>query len=232
MPGGRAQAWEAGAQPIARGVVAGRPCSLRPRGEALRTALRTTRLARVELEDLPLPALVRWLRTATGWAWALDARALAEAGIDADTVRVSARLDDVSVRTLLDVVLEAHGLALRVQDTLVWITTRAAAEGPLLTRRYGLAHLLWVKVDFPGPQVGLRPEGGAAPVTVPEMPVPGDALASPEQVLDLVQRLVAPGRWDEAGWSLRATARDLVVRAPAAVHAQVVRVLRMLEAVK
>lgn len=218
--------------PVARGAVVGGAQGLRPRGAALAAALRSTRLARVELEGLDLSRLLAWLRAATGWNWALDGRALAEAGIDPAQVLVSARLEDMAVGSLLELLLEPHGLALRVQDTLVWVTTRAAAEGPLLTRLYGIAHLAWAKVDFPGPRISLAPEGGGADVVPAEEVVGDDGLATGEQVLEWVQRMVEPGRWGEGGWLMRATQRDLLVRAPAAVHARVLRALAQLAAVK
>lgn len=213
-------------------VVAGGTQGLRPRGAALVAALRSTRLARVELDGLALPRLLEWLRTATGWNWALDRKALAEAGIDPLQVSVTARFEDIAVATLLEVLLEAHGLALRVHDTLVWVTTRAAAEGPLLTRLYGITHLTWAQVDFPGPRISLQPDGGGADVVPAEELVEDDGLATGEQVVELVQRLVEPGRWGSDGWQMRATQRDLVVRAPAAVQARVLRALALLQAVK
>ncbi|MFM8981200.1 MAG: hypothetical protein ACKOSS_12165 [Planctomycetia bacterium] len=213
-------------------VVAGGTQGLRPRGAALASALRSTRLARVELDEVELPRLLEWLRTATGWNWALDRKALAEAGLDPALVRVSAHFEDLAVATLLEVVLEPHGLALRVHDTLVWVTTKAAAEGPLLTRLYGITHLTWTKVDFPGPRISLQPDGAGAEVVPAEELVEDDGLATGEQVVEMVQRLVEPGRWGSDGWEMRATQRDLVVRAPAAVHARVLRALAMLQAVK
>lgn len=213
-------------------VVAGGTQGLRPRGAALVAALRSTRLAQVELEDVGLERLLAWLRTATGWNWALDRKALAEAGIDPALVRVSAHVEDIAIATLLDVLLEAHGLALRVHDTLVWVTTKAAAEGPLLTRLYSITHLTWAKVDFPGPDISLRPDGAGADVVPAEEVVEDDGLATGEQVVEMVQRLVEPGRWGNDGWEMRATQRDLVVRAPAAVQARVLRVLAMLQAIK
>jgi hypothetical protein len=203
-----------------------------PRGAALVAALKTKRLKRIEFKDITLKDLVAWLRVATGWNWAVNQVALAKADVDTAALTFSADFDDLSVATLLEVLLEAHGIALRVQDNIVWITSKADAQGRLVTRVYGISHITWTKVDFAAAEINLHPSDFTAQEFEPEKIVEDDPFNNGEAVAELLKEIVASGQWTNEGWEVRATNNHLVVRAPAAVHTAIPAALDTIASLK
>jgi hypothetical protein len=203
-----------------------------PRGAALVEALKTRRLKRVEFKDLALKDLVTWMRTATGWNFVVSHSALTKADIDASALSFSADFDDLAVGTLLDVLLEPVGMARRVHENIVFLTSKADALGRPITRLYGISHITWTKIDFIAPDVQLLPSNASVDDYEPEVVDETDPLASGEAVVELVKELVAPGQWESEGWSIRATDLHMVVRAPASVHALIPRALDTIASLK
>lgn len=216
-PGGSLPASEAG--PV--GATSAASPSLSPRGAALVAALKTKRLKRIEFKDLSLKDLTTWLRIATGWNVLPNHAALAKAGIDATALSFSADFEDLSVATLLDVLLEPLEMAVRVHENLIFLTTKADAQGRLVTRVYGISHITWQKIDFIAPEVHLNPSGAISDEYEPEVIREDDPLATGEAVAELLKEIVAPGEWDSEGWSMRASNTYVVIRAPLAVHARI-----------
>lgn len=222
---------------LALGAAAPRPVQA---GEAsavraarLLGAMKSTRLKQVRWKDMTLVDVTAWLRIATGWNILVNQAALAKAGIDPAAITFSIELDDVSVASLLDLLLEPHGMAVRVADNLVFLTSKADAQGRLLTRVYGISHLTWQKVDFIAPDINLRPSNFTPPEEyVPEVVVEDDPLVTGDAVADLLKEIVTPGEWGTEGWSIRATRTYLVIRAPVAVHAAIPRALDIIAALK
>ena len=200
---------------------------------ALMNGLKTRRLAHVVFEDVSLNGLLKWLRTATGYNLQLRLKPLAKAGIEAEDIRITVTLEDVTVGTLLDLVLSPHELAVVVKGNVIWITTRADALGRPVTRLYAISHITWQKVDFIAPEINLRPSN-FTPIEEyePERPVEDDPLATGDAVAELVQEIVAPGDWDPEGGGSRATDRALVVRCPVALHPQIERALGIIASLK
>lgn len=203
------------------------------RATSLAAALRTRRLTNVKFTAAPLEDVLAWLRTATGFNYVVDRKALAKAGVDVEDVTFSVELEDVTPATLLALLLEPHDLALVVKGNVATITTRAASLGKPVTRLYAIAHITYTKVDFIAPDINLDPSGFTPPEEYePERIVEDDPLSTGEAVLDLVKDLVARDLWDSEGWSIRATDRYLVVRAPPSVQADVSRALDLIASLK
>jgi hypothetical protein len=152
--------------------------------------------------------------------------------VDASALTFSADFDDLAIATLLDVLFEPHGLALRVQDNLIWITSKADAQGKLLTRVYGISHITWTKIDFAAPEINLRPSDFSAEEVEPETVVEDDPFNNGEAVAELLKDIVASGEWTNEGWEIRATNNHLVVRAPAAVHQKIPAALDTIASLK
>jgi hypothetical protein len=204
-----------------------------PRGAALEQALKTKRLKKVVWKDLALKDAVTWLRVATGWNFVINHAALAKANVDTSAVVLTAEFDDIALSTLLDVLLEPHAMAVRIQDNLIWLTTRADAWGRLVTRLYGISHITWQKIDFAAPEINLSPSGFTPAVEyVPETLVEDDPLLSGDAVAELVKEIVEPGQWETEGWTIKATKHYLVIRAPAKVQAKIARALDTIASLK
>ncbi len=202
-------------------------------GQRLAGALREQKIRKAKFEQVALPELVKWLRLATGANIVLKQRALAKAGIDAKEITFTADLENVTVATLLGLALEPHELVAQVRGNVVYITTREDSLGKPVTRLYGISHITYQKVDFIAPSLDLRPSDFvAADDYEPERLVEDDPLADGDGVAELVQELVAAGQWENEGWSIRATQRHLVVRAPRSVQRLIPRVLAAIASMK
>jgi hypothetical protein len=202
-----------------------------PRDGAIAESLRTRRVQGVHFDDQPLDAVVTWLRVATGHNFHVKSAALAKANVDPAALRFTATLEDVTVETLLRILFEPHGLAVKVQGGVVFVTTKADAAGKPVTRLYGISHITYVKVDFIAPSMDLKPSGFTADEYEPERLVENDPLSTGDAVVELIKEIV-PAEWDTEGWSIRGTDSYLVVRAPADVQARVQRALHVIAALK
>jgi hypothetical protein len=221
--------------PLGLPLVAALPVQAAPdaRDAALAEALRTRRVSNVRFEEMPLDGVVKWLRVATGVNVHVKSAALAKAGIDVSALRFTVTLDDVTLATLLQVLLEPHDLAAKVEGNVLFVTTKADAAGKPVTRLYGISHITFTKIDFMAPAMDLRPSDYTPTEEyVPEKVVENDPLTSGDAVAELVKEIVAPGQWDAQGWTIRGTDSYLVVRAPLAVQAQVSRALHVIAALK
>jgi hypothetical protein len=203
------------------------------RAAALARKLQTQRIAKATFKEVPLPEFLKWLRLATGHNFLFDVKTLKKEGIEPKEITFTADLEDVTVATLLDLALSPHQLAAVAKDDLVMVTTHAASLGKPITRLYGISHITYTKIDFIAPDINLHPSD-FTPVDdyEPERVVENDPLDSGEAVADLLRQLVAPDEWDNEGWRITATDRYLVVRAPRAVQAKVLRALDQIAAMK
>ncbi len=203
------------------------------RAAALVHKLRTQRLRNVKLQAVSLEDLLKWLRTATGSNFVIDRTALSKAGVEPADVTFTAELDDVTVATILHLALDPHDLAAVVTDNLVTITTKAASYGKPVTRLHAISHITYTKVDFIGPDINLHPSD-FTPVEEyePEKVVEDDPLTSGDAVMELVKTMVATELWDTEGWTIRATDRYLVVRAPIRIQAEVAKALDVIASIK
>ena len=203
------------------------------RAAALVKKLQTQRLENVRFEDASLDDVLRWLKIATGANFVVKRSVLAKAGIETADVRATLTLDKVTPATLLGLVLEPHDLAAQVKGNVVYVTTRVDAMGRPVTRIYSISHITWTKVDFIAPDINLYPSNYTPPEEYePEVVVENDPLSTGDDVAELLQDLVAPGEWDNDGWSIRATNRYIVIRAPKSVHAKVDRALAQIASLK
>ena len=221
-----------GAAPGVRVASAG---VLERRASELLAGLASTRLGHVRFENADLEAVLAQLRASTGWNFVLKRHVLAKAGVDLGAIRSNLDLDDVSVGLVLLVVLEPHGLVAKVEDNVVFVTTRADALGPPVFALYALRHLTWQKTDFRGPDLDLRPSGYVEsedrPLYGGETLVTDDPFLDPGHVVDLVKEMV-DGTWDADGWSISATKVFLAVKAPRAVQRRVAVAIARLAALK
>ena len=203
-----------------------------PSGAALVRALATRRLSNVKFDDTKLEGVLTYLRVATGWNFVLKRAPIAKEGIDLDTVTAKFALDDVSVATVLELVLEPCKLVAVVRDNIIYVTTKADALGKPVLVLYPITQLTWQKTDFRGPDLDLHPSGYVVPDAVePESPVEDDPFLDPQHIVDLVKEMVDT-TWDADGWSITATKQHLIVKAPRSIQRQVAKVIAVMEGMK
>jgi hypothetical protein len=201
------------------------------RAAALAQALRTKRVKNVKFEGAKLDEVVKWLRVATGFNYVVKRDVIVKAGIDLDAITVKLELSDVSVATLIELVLDPHGLVAKVEGNVVLFTTKAEALGKPVAVLHPISHITWQKVDFHGRKLDLHPSGYVEEDEPREVPVENDPLTDPAYVVELVKTLVdAP--WETEGWSIAATKAVLTCKAPKSVQVRVARALAVIASMK
>jgi hypothetical protein len=98
---------------------------------------------RMDFEETPLDEVVDYLKEFHGIEIQLDTKALDEVGIGSDTP-VTARVRGISLRSGLRLMLKAIDptLTYAIQNEVLMLTTREAAEENLVTRVYPVADLV------------------------------------------------------------------------------------------
>jgi hypothetical protein len=201
------------------------------RAAVLAKALETRRLKNVKFEGTKLEDVLKFLRVATGFNFVVKRDVLAKAGVDVEQVKANLVLDDVSVATVLSLVLEPHGLATKVEGNVVFVTTKADALGKPVTVLHPISHITWQKTNFHGRKIDLHPSDYTPEEEPEETLVEDDPLTDPAYVVELVKTIVdAP--WDTEGWSIAATKTILTCRAPRAVQVRVMRALVLIASMK
>ncbi len=201
------------------------------RAAALAQAVKTRKVKNVKFENASLDDLLKWLKVATSFNYVVKRDVLQKANVEIDSVKATLVLDDVTIATILDLVLEPHGLVWACEGNIVFVTTKADALGKPVFAIYPISHITWQKVDFHGPRIDLTPSDYKPEEDPEEVPVEDDPLTNPDYVVELVKQMVDEP-WDTEGWSLKATKTILTCRAPRPVQAEVAKAISVIAALK
>lgn len=159
----------------------------------------------VNFKEAPLRKVLEDLRAWKNINVFVDQRALDEEGISLDRP-VTIALEQVSLRSALNLMLGQANLAARVQEGVVVITTVRAARGPLVPKVYAVADLVARRK---------RKKGDTCK----------QAAMSPQELVQLIEASVAPTSWLATGGpcSIQYFPRKkaLVVSQDAAAHEQI-----------
>ncbi len=201
---------------------------------ALVLRLKKQRLTKIEFKETNLKGIVKWLRVATSKNIMIKKTALAKAGVDWEDLTWTLSLKKVSVWTFMnEVIAKPHDMALKVKGNIVFITSKVDGYGKPVTKMYGITHITWTKTDFIGPDINLNPSGFVAEEYTPEVIREDDPLNNGDAVAELLKDILHPKLWEANDtWSIRATDRYLVIRAPAEVHNRIPRVLGKIASMK
>ncbi len=182
----------------------------------------------VDFQEATLADAVAYLRDVTGLNFVLHPRALEAAG-DAP-VRLKVR--DLSVRSVLRLMLRGRDLAAGYRDGAIVILPRAELEDQVTLRMYDVRALLVRVPDFAGPTVELTSPQTTGPLLQgiqvtfdpPEPSVP------PELLVELVRACTGGASWqDNPNAAAELKNGMLVVSQAPAVHREVAAFLRRLE---
>ena len=201
---------------------------------ALVKSLKKQRLMHVSFKQTDLKGIVKWLRVATGKNLLIKHAALTKAGIEWQDISYTVELKNVSVWTFLDSILtRPYEMGIKVKGNIVYITSKMDTYGKPVTRMYGISHITYTKTDFFAPEINLNPSGFTGDDYEPEKIVEDDPLNNGDAVAELLKEILLPKGWENnEGWTIRATDRYLVIRAPKDVHALVPRFLGMIASMK
>lgn len=121
--------------------------------------MKTTRVSAIELTDAPIEDLVRTAREYLNCNFVVSSK-VREKHLE-EELRVTVRLKDVSVQTLLRVVLKPKGLTVTVRDRVLMVVPQEEIEQQMVTRIYDVRDLLNPLTSFTPPPV---PMGILGPV--------------------------------------------------------------------
>lgn len=139
------------------------------------------------IKDRPLDELLAELASKYKISFVIDVIGLEEEGI-LSSVPVSGEFHDVTLRTMLTLLVESHNLVAHEQDRVLKITSRGRAE-PLEVRTYAAADLL---VPLPG--VDAKANMSSDPRKDAAAPI-----QSSKELITLIQSTIAPDSWIEGG---------------------------------
>lgn len=138
--------------------LAGRAQEALPLPTPGKAAIRQALAEKTELDfvDQPLAEVVESLKQQHAIEIQLDRRAMEDAGLGSDTP-ITGRLKDISLRSVLRLVLGELDMTYVVRDGFLLLTTKTEAENMLVTQIYPVADLV-AKSDFQPRIPGARPE--------------------------------------------------------------------------
>ena len=166
-----------GSLPAAEPDTAARPVPT-PRQWKILAALDS--LSEGEFIDNPLSDVVDYFKAKHEIEIQLDTKALEEAGVSTDTP-VVLRLNDITLRSLLRLVLTNLDLTYIVGDGYLFITSKSEAEQKLSTKVYPVQDLVTLDSEFRPLKDGEQAEADFA------------------SLIDLIVDTVAPTTWDAVG---------------------------------
>lgn len=180
---------------------------------ALRKEIAATRIPGLRVEgETSLEAVVDQLRTYTDIPFIVTPDAVE--AVDAEGVEFNLNLTHpITVENALKVITEAAGPAVTYtfRNGVVYVTTKARAQGQLVTKAHDVNDLTAQVVDFSGPKISdIRLPDMTVPAYEEEEPVFGGPtgelrpLMNPDNLENLIQQTIAPATWEEMeGVSIR-----------------------------
>jgi hypothetical protein len=178
----------------------------------------------VEFLDLPLEDCLTFLKEYHNINVWLDKGKLTDEGVALDQP-MTLKLADVSLRSILNLLLEPVQLAYVVEDDVMKITTEEQAKKKLFTRTYPIGDLYQGRV---------KPEDNSAA----DKTAPNDtpAVMRPGDLEKAIMKTVEPGSWDETKGPASITyvkeSGSLVIRHTWGAHSKIVDLLRNLRQAK
>lgn len=200
------------------------------RGEQEETPVRKLESMKVSVDfnDVKLEEAVNYLRDFTGLNFVIDPRA-AEKNGDA---RVSLKLRDVSVRSVLKLMLQPRELSATWKDGAIVVIPREEFQAQVSVRMYDVRAQLMKLQDFPGPRVELvsPTQSGVAMVGGSFMILDEPKVLIPEDVLvQLVRENAGARSWDENPHaSITLANGSLIIAQTVPVHREIERLLGLL----
>ncbi len=182
----------------------------------------------VNFDDLPLKDVVDHIAVVTGTNIVLGP-ALVNEG-DLDLRRVTLRLTKVSVKQVLDFLVEGQKLGLGFRNGVLLVTTLKEARGAPVLRLYPASDFTMVIRDFPGPELMLRPSG--AEFEAPEQTESKHPFGDLEEIVALIKDNTGTGTWEDDGVSASTMGEWIVVRQYPEVHEEVGRLLALLRSAR
>jgi type II secretory pathway component GspD/PulD (secretin)/tetratricopeptide (TPR) repeat protein len=160
---------------------------------AIYTTLETKRVKGLNWEEANLDSVVNYLRTITGLNFFISQKVRAE---KFDEVVVTLQLDDVSVKTVLDLVTDPYELKWEPRGGVVTIATADEIRGQMGIRYFDVKDLNVAIQNFVGREINLVPSNFTPPEP-PELPEPTPIFPQ-DSLVELIRETIGQeGAWDD-----------------------------------
>jgi len=153
----------------------------------------------------PLQDVVSFLQAITNVQFFVSTKAVEER----DDPRVTLKVNDMELGKALEWVLRDIELSYALKDNAIYISTPDDVAGDATTRFYDVTDIIVQIRDFPGNLKALHERVGTStgdgggddwgPIGLDDWGDEGkkDDVATPESLIDLIKRTIAPGTWDD-----------------------------------
>ncbi len=184
----------------------------------------------VDFQDVKLQEAVDYLRDVTGINLVLLPTVLEQGG-DAP---VRLKVKDLTVKSVLKLLLGSRGLAATWKDGAVAILPQAELQEAVSLRMYDVRAQLMELKDFPGPRMELVAPGGPdsglmSGITVAFIDEPKPPLIPEEVLVQLIRENTGARTWDSNAQAAISVANGmLVVSQSPSVHREIGRFLGLL----
>lgn len=198
-----------------------------PRPVAERPAPRVATVSGLTFVDEPLDEAIKRLQLVTGAPILITPKGravIADEGVTIDLELTA----PVRLHNVLDLfVQQSDDLGWKVDDGVIWITTKSDARGPMQLQMYDVRDLLMARPNFPAPRIQGLPTGEEA-YGYAEPPEP-TRMIDPDQLIDLIRNATGPDYWEETdGASMEVTDNGLLlVRADARMQRRIGAAVRL-----
>lgn len=174
---------------------------------AILTTLDTKRVKGLDWEDQNLDQVVSYLRTITGLNFFITPKVRAEVY---DEVEVTLQLDDVTIRTVLDLVTQPYELRWSPENGVVKIATKDEVRGDMYIRYFDIKDLTVAIESYVGGDINLVPSNFTPPEP-PELPEPMPIYPE-DGLIELIQQTIgAEDAWEDPA-SIEVRNRIIIAR--------------------
>jgi len=175
-------------------------------------------------EDTSLREVAQFFQSVTGVNFVVSAAVSANFTEDEQTVTLG-ELRPLPARDLLNIVTQVKGLAWKIEDGVVKITTVDDLSQDMVLEIYNVRDLVNPINDFPGEEISLQPATGLGLFDEEDLGDDSDTAAiNADRLIQLIQENIAPDRWDPPA-SIIPKQGTLVVRQAREIHRQIRQLL-------
>ncbi|MGQ0613256.1 MAG: hypothetical protein ACT4PV_05910 [Planctomycetaceae bacterium] len=195
---------------------------------SLALKLQEVRLS-LKLEKATLEEFVKYCRTVAGINIVVN-RGLIEKQFDPDALVIDLEVTNARLVDALKLALEPHGLALKIEGNILFITTKKDARGKPVLVVYDVSELLMAIRDFPAPDINVYPSSYEPPdPPEPEIHV---AVQSSEELAEMVRQFTGAETWEDEGVRITPFRRHLFIRQYPQVHREIAGFLNQVRSLR
>lgn len=185
----------------------------------------------VDFSRTPLSDAVDYLRDFSGLNFVLDKDVVSRTDL-----QVTLRVKDLTLKSVLKLMLEGNGLTATWRDGVLLILPREKLQKVVTTQVYDIADLMHQPQDAPGPLVELSAPGGGAALAGAAFTLDesgSESAITPDFIIDLIRQSTGGRSWDEnPDASITQVQGVLIVTQSVRTHAEIRRLLQLLRQYK